>query len=105
LGSLNTCAADRAGGTDRCTSFSSFSSKANAVLDMFGPVDLTKPEMYNGVGSLALFGQRSYAQVPELYHDASPIFKIDGGSARTCIVQGLADTTVPPSQSYELRMR
>jgi acetyl esterase/lipase len=104
LGSLNTCAADLAGGTDRCTSFSSFSSKANAVLDMFGPVDLTKPEMYNGIGSLALFGQRSYAQVPDLYQNASPIFSINGGSARTCIVQGLTDTTVPPpSQSYALR--
>jgi acetyl esterase/lipase len=99
LGSLNTCAPNLAGGADRCSLASSRSPKVNAVLDMFGPVDLPKAKAFD---RLVLLGGRSRKEVPELYKRTSPIFYINSASAPTCIVQGLHDKLVPPSQSYEL---
>jgi acetyl esterase/lipase len=105
LGSLNMSAPNLAGGTDRSTFFAAQSPKVSAVVDMFGPANLTQPNMYPQLASLAVFGARPYAEVPALYQDASPIFKVGAQTVRTCIVQGTTDTTVPPSQSYELLNR
>jgi acetyl esterase/lipase len=100
LGSLDTCAPNLGKGTDRCSFIASHSSKVNAVLDMFGPVDLIKLE---ALDNLALFGGRPRKEVSDLYERSSPIFSINSASAPTCIVQGLKDILVPPSQSYELQ--
>lgn len=100
LGSLDTCAPKLGDAADRCSLASSRSSKVNAVLDMFGPVDLPKAKAFD---RLALLGGRSRKEAPDLYKKASPIFSINRASAPTCIVQGLHDRLVPPSQSYELR--
>jgi Prolyl oligopeptidase family len=72
---------------------------------MYGPADLTQSAIYTWLTPLALFGGRSYFEVPNLYHDASPIFALSKKSAPTCIVQGTTDTVVPLSQSIELRDR
>jgi cytochrome c553 len=72
---------------------------------MFGPTDLTQSAIYTWLAPLALFGGRSYFEVPNLYHDASPIFALSKKTAPTCIVQGTADTVVPVYQSIELRDR
>lgn len=102
LGSLSTSASPLPGVSGRSTSYSSQSPKASAVLDMFGPTDLTQPDMYGSLGSLALFGGRTYAQAPGLYRDASPLLTLTSRMAPTCVVQGMYDTTVPPSQSIAL---
>jgi cytochrome c553 len=70
---------------------------------MFGPTDLTQSAIYTWLAHLALFGARSYFEVPNLYRDASPIFAMSKKTAPTCIVQGTADTVVPLFQSIELR--
>jgi acetyl esterase/lipase len=100
LGSLDTCSPNLAGGADRCSLITSRSSKVNAVLDMFGPVDLRKENAFN---DLVLFGGRSRKEVPDLYKKSSPIFYVNNASAPTCIVQGLRDKLVRPSQSYKLQ--
>ncbi|GLI94960.1 alpha/beta hydrolase fold domain-containing protein [Methylocystis echinoides] len=102
LGSLNTSVSPAPGVSGRSNYYASQSPKASAVLDMFGPTDLTRPEMYASLGSLALFGARTYAQAPSLYRDASPLFRVNSQTAPTCVVQGMYDTTVPPSQSIAL---
>ena len=51
--------------------------------------------IYTWLAPLALFGGRSYFEVPNLYRDASPIFALSKKTAPTCIVQGTADTVVP----------
>jgi acetyl esterase/lipase len=78
------------------------SPKVSAVVDMFGPTDLTQPGIYWWVQNLWLFNKASYQGNQQLYHDASPIFVVSNKTAPTCIVQGLIDTIVPPSQATEL---
>lgn len=79
------------------------SPKVSAVVDRFGPTDLTQPALYSWVQYLWLFNMTPYRANPVLYQDASPIFRVSNQTAPTCIVQGLIDTTVPLSQSIELR--
>jgi acetyl esterase/lipase len=102
LGSLSASVSNLAGGTDRSTLYTNQSPKVSAVVDMFGPTDLTQPYEYPGFASLALFGARPYSEVPALYKNASPIFAVGAQVAPICIVQGLQDYIVPPYQSYEL---
>lgn len=73
--------------------------RVQAVVDVFGPVDLTQPDTYPQLAKLAVFGARSYAQVPWLYRNASPIFSVTSASARACIVHGTSDALIPFSQS------
>ncbi len=58
-----------------------------AVVEMFGPTDLTQPAIYSWVQSLWLFNKTPYAVVPNLYRDASPIFVVSNETAPICIVQ------------------
>lgn len=105
LGSLAAPAPNLSGGTDRSKLYAAQSSKASAVVDLFGPTDLTQPNMYPQIASLAIFGARSYAQAPGLYRSASPIFATNWRTAPTCIIQGLADSIVPATQPIALRDR
>ncbi len=102
LGSLSASAPDLAGGTDRSTLYANQSPKVSAVVDMFGPTDLTQPYEYPGFASLALFVADPHSEVSALYKNASPIFAVGAQVAPICIVQGLQDYIVPPYQSYEL---
>jgi len=79
------------------------SPNVSAVVDMFGPTDLTQPAIYSWVQGLYLFNKTPYIKNPTLYQDASPIFVVGNQTAPTCIVQGTTDTIVPLSQSIELR--
>ncbi len=45
--------------------------------------------MYVHVRTLARFGARIYAEVRNLYQDASPIFTLTAQSAPTCAVHGM----------------
>lgn len=102
LGSLATSASNLVPASDRSRLYPAQSPKVSAVVDMFGPADLTRPDMYPQLASLAVFGSRPYAQAPYLYKIASPIFSLTRQSAPSCIVQGTTDTVVPMSQSVLL---
>jgi large repetitive protein len=101
LGALNTSVPNSTCLPASC--FLNQSPKVSAVTDMFGPTDLTQPAIYSWVQTLWLFNKKPYAEVPYLYRMASPIFVVGNQTAPTCIVQGIIDTTVPLSQSVELR--
>lgn len=80
------------------------SPKVSCVVDEFGPVDmtaLTKNPFWKGVFP-ALFGVGGQNNQATL-RDASPLFQVSGRSAPTLILQGTADTVVPPSQSHALQ--
>jgi acetyl esterase/lipase len=83
------------------------SPKVSAVVDMFGPVDLTQPAIYSWVQNLLLLNKTTYnpknPDIVKVYQSASPIFVVSNQTAPTCIVQGITDTVVPLSQSIELR--
>jgi acetyl esterase/lipase len=79
------------------------SIKPKAVIDFFGPSDMT--ELYNSSSSsflLSLIVGATPASNPDLYYQSSPINFVTPQSPPTIILQGGADPLVPPSQSAEL---
>ena len=76
--------------------------KIKAVVNIFGPVDLTtdfarqRPEPRNFIG-------KSYEESPELYQEASPIQYINKNSPPTMTIQGTSDELVPNSQADQLK--
>lgn len=87
---------------DRHTMYTEESPKACAVLDMFGPTDLTTPKMQETIMTTALFDGKTYDEAPALYAAASPIYYMDSTMSPTFIVHGTADIVVPYSQSTAL---
>jgi acetyl esterase/lipase len=79
------------------------SSSVKAVVDMFGPTDLTtfSPDsLAIGLGA-AVFGVKP-GQANPVITQASPVTYVTTGAPPFLIVQGLQDKLVPPSQSQEL---
>ncbi len=66
-----------------------------AVLNMFGPCDLTQPKMAEVMSGLDVFGKQTYEENPQLYIDASPIFKMNSAYPPTYIVHSTDDAIVP----------
>jgi acetyl esterase/lipase len=75
--------------------FQSESSGVNAVVDMFGPANLTSYASYSD--TLRVFGDNQSKMVM-----ASPAHYVAADSPPIMIVQGVNDTNVPESQSIQL---
>lgn len=73
-----------------------------AVLNMFGPCDLTQPKMAEVMAGLDVFGKQTYFDNPQLYIDASPIFKMNSTYPPTMIVHSPDDTIVPFNEAEVL---
>ena len=80
------------------------SSRVAAVVDLYGPADLTTPFARQAPPVLGLLG-RAYAADPGLYERASPIRYLDAGDPPTLIIHGTIDDIVPVSQSDALAER
>ncbi|RPI24370.1 MAG: alpha/beta hydrolase [Chloroflexota bacterium] len=82
-----------------------YSSRADCVVDLYGPVDLTSlnPRVPLNVLQVVtqLIGQ-PYGDAPDLYRQASPIFRIDERTSPFFIAHGDQDLTVPVEQSRRL---
>lgn len=78
--------------------------KIKAVVDIYGPFDLTTPYSRTHRLVTRLIGH-SYDEKPELYREASPIEYLDKGDPATLILHGTADNLVPVSQSDTLKAR
>lgn len=78
--------------------------KIKAVIDIYGPVDLTTlyarnhPLVTNFIG-------HSYTEIPGLYREASPIHYLSKDVPATMILHGTSDNLVPISQSDTLNAR
>jgi acetyl esterase/lipase len=78
--------------------------KVKAVIDLYGPVDLTTlyarnhPLVTNFIG-------HSYTEIPGLYREASPIQYLSKNVPPTLILHGTSDNLVPISQSDTLKAR
>lgn len=78
--------------------------KIKAVVDLYGPVDLTTlyarnhPLVTNFIG-------HSYTEIPGLYREASPVRYLSKSVPPTLIFQGTSDNLVPASQSDTLKAR
>ena len=79
-------------------------TRVEAVVDFFGPTDLTAMvnEGTGGASAVVQFLGSGPAQDPAAYAAASPVDRVTSTSAPVLILQGTADTIVPPSQSEEL---
>jgi len=78
--------------------------RIKAVVDIYGPVDLTTP--YARAQPLVTnFMAHSYQEAPELYREASPVQYLDKNDPPTMILHGTSDQLVPISQSDTLKSR
>ena len=78
--------------------------KIKAVVDIYGPYDLTTP--YSQTQRLVTrFIGHSYKERPDLYREASPMSFLDKSDPPTLILHGTADNLVPISQSDSLKAR
>jgi acetyl esterase/lipase len=76
--------------------------RIKAVVDMFGPTDLTADDIVNGVLAqdvTTLLGP--YAANAAAWHDASPIYHL-AGAVPTVIMHGTTDSVVYTTQSTKL---
>jgi len=78
--------------------------RVKAVVDIYGPVDLTTEYASTHPLVTELIG-RSYEEVPELYADASPVTYLDSNDPPTLILHGTSDRLVPVTQSENLKAR
>ena len=81
------------------------SSRVAAVLDLFGPTDMSRdfPASVDTLFQLVL--GKPKAQASDEIRDASPINFVNKDSAPTFIYQGLADPLVNPNQSRYLEAK
>jgi len=77
------------------------SSRVQAVVDLYGPVDLTTEWARTHNLTTSFFGM-SYEDAPERYRQASPLHWLTSDDPPTLIFQGTIDELVPVSQSDTL---
>jgi len=76
-----------------------------AVVDFYGPYDLTT-ELAKGADPVRRFmGGKSFDDAPELYRRASPMTYLDKNAPPTLILHGTIDEVVPIEQSDRLAAR
>lgn len=78
--------------------------RIKAVVDIYGPTDLTT-EYSRNHPLVNAFLAHSYKERPDLYREASPIQYLDKNDPPTMILHGTSDDLVPISQSDLLKAR
>jgi acetyl esterase/lipase len=82
---------------------SAYSSKVQAVVDVFGPSDFTvavdEGISAAAIGIVANFLGKLPAEAPDLYKEASPVHHVTGDDAPFLIFHGTIDPLVPIAQS------
>ncbi|MFC2123370.1 alpha/beta hydrolase fold domain-containing protein [Bacteroidota bacterium] len=81
----------------------SISSKVQAIVNLYGPTDLTT-EYARGHSSVHKFLGTTYQENPQIYISASPKTYISPDDPPTLIFQGTIDSLVPVSQSDSLNI-
>jgi len=78
------------------------SSAVQAVVNLYGPVDLTVPVARKHPTVLAFFGGKTYDEARAHYELASPITHLDKADPPTLILHGTIDELVPIEQADTL---
>jgi acetyl esterase/lipase len=79
-----------------------YSSRVEAVVDVSGPTDFTRDHDPDGDQFLTNFLGASFAQNPQAWRDASPVFHVSKKDAPFLIFHGTKDDNVPIAQAQEL---
>lgn len=77
------------------------SSRPQAVVDLYGPADLTTPYGRTHRTVTTYLG-KSFDEAPELYEQGSPLYRISADDPPTLIFHGSIDDLVPITQSDRL---
>ena len=75
------------------------SSRVQAVVDLYGPTDLTTPFAVNNPTAINFLGGRKIGEARKQYELASPITHVTKDDPPTLIFHGSIDETVPVAQS------
>ncbi len=86
------------------TTTSAIPHRIKAIVDLYGPVDLTTEYARNHPMVTNFLGH-SYTEAPKLFSEASPNYYLDKNDPATLIFQGTSDELVPVSQSDNLKAR
>ncbi len=97
---------DRSAGFEGDEGYGDQSSRVQAVVDMFGPADLTAPGFVQNTQGIsqAVFGVPANSS-SDVLKKASPITYVSKDDPPFLVVQGAQDTVVPLSQSREFVAR
>lgn len=79
--------------------YEDFSSAVQAVVNLYGPTDLSPVEFHHHPTLTAFFGGKSFEDAPESYLLASPMHHLDKTDPPTLVIHGTDDTVVPVSQA------
>ena len=80
-------------------------SRVAAVVDFYGPYDLTTDFARQQAVVTTFLGGKSYAEAAELYLQASPVRHLKAGAPPTLIFHGTIDDIVPVEQADQLARR
>ncbi len=75
------------------------SSRVQAVVNLYGPADLTAPIATGNEGVIKFLGGRQYGDAPDQYERASPITYVTKDDPPTLILHGTIDEIVPIAQA------
>ncbi|UCG56130.1 MAG: penicillin acylase family protein [Phycisphaerales bacterium] len=78
------------------------SSRVQAVVDIYGPCDLTVPVVRDAGVVREFLGGQKYEDARELYRKASPLFALTADDPPTLLLHGTLDEVVPIDQSDKL---
>ncbi len=92
-------------GFDDSGGHAGISSHVSAVVDFYGPADLTTDFAVNAGAVKAFLDGVPYSVNPQLYRQASPVSYLDAGDPPTLIFHGTLDEIVPVNQSNLLAAR
>jgi len=81
------------------------SSRVQAVVNIYGPCDLTLAGIRDADSVRQFLGGKTYDESPELYQKASPLLQLTKDDPPTLILHGTLDSLVPISQSDRLAER
>ncbi len=80
------------------------SYRVQAVVDLYGPVDLTTEYAREHPTIVNMFG-KTFEEAPALYEESSPVTYVSADDPPTLAFHGTIDDLVPVSQSYTLVAR
>jgi len=78
------------------------SHKIKALVELYGPVDFTTTYARDQSMVVRLMAH-PYAEIPQLYAEASPLFWVSQAAPPTLILHGTSDSLVPISQAEQLK--
>lgn len=78
---------------------SGVSSRVQAVVNLYGPTDLTDPLAHDVKSVINFMGKKTYKDSPEIYKQASPITYVTKDDPPTLILHGTIDEVVQINQA------